>query len=113
MTANIELEDCKDYSIMHLSGDFNGVDENDALYASFRELSKAGKDKLIVDLKEVVYLNSASMGVLLSGNAMITKNVGKMVLYSANDYLMNLFNITKLNIAIPVVRYKDEALELL
>ncbi|NOZ47178.1 MAG: hypothetical protein GXO79_10415 [Chlorobi bacterium] len=60
-------------------------------------------------MKEVVFLNSGSIGTLLSGNSMIKKVGGKVVLYNTSDYLDNLFKITKLNLAFDIHKDKDDA----
>jgi anti-anti-sigma factor len=111
MTAEVEIENSGTIAIMHLSGDFNGVDENDTLLAAFKKLAKDEKDKVLIDLKDVVYLNSASIGVLLSGNAIIKKIGGKLALYNSSDYLENTFNVTKLNLALTICKNYDEALK--
>ncbi len=109
MTAKIVIEELKDYVIMHLVGDFNGPEEMDALYDAFKKLAKKENVKILVDLKEVVFLNSGSIGTLLSGNSMVKKVGGKVVLYNTSDYLENLFNITKLNLSFDIHKDKDEA----
>lgn len=109
MTAKIEIEELKDFVILHLIGDFNGPEEMDVLYNAFKKLSKTEGVKVLVDMKKVVFLNSGSIGTLLSGNSMVKKSGGKVVLYNTSEYLDNLFNITKLNLAFDIHKDKDEA----
>ena len=111
MTAHVKIENQETITILHLSGDFNGVEENDSLLASFKELSAQKRTKVLVNLAEVIYLNSASIGILLSGNAIIKKIGGKIVLYNSSDYLENTFSITKLNLALTICKDYDEALQ--
>ncbi|MFC2131470.1 STAS domain-containing protein [Bacteroidota bacterium] len=113
MTANIIFEDRENYSILHIEGDFNGTEENNALLSSFHEISGKGVMKALLDLSKVVYLNSASIGVLLSGNAILKKKGGKIVLFGASDYLDNIFNVTKLNLAFDICKTEEEAIEAL
>lgn len=110
MTADVKIEYSDTITIMHLSGDFNSVDENDALLAAFEKIASEKRTKLLIDLKDVVYLNSASLGVLLSGNAIIKKIGGKIALYNSSAYLENTFNITKLNLALTICKEYSEAL---
>jgi len=109
MNATITVEDMKDYAILHLEGDFNSSEENESLLNSFRDMSKKGFKAVMVDLTNVIYLNSGSIGVLLSGNAMLKKKDSKIVLYGASDYLENIFNVTRLNLALDICRTKEEA----
>lgn len=111
MTANIEVEKREKYLIMHLEGDFNAADDNDALLAKFRELSEKAQVRVVVDIRKVVYLNSGSIGVLLSGNALMKKKDGKISLFGASDYLANIFNITKLHLAFDICETEEEAVE--
>lgn len=111
MTANIEVEKRDNYSVMHLEGDFNAADDNDALLAKFREIADKGQVKLILDIKKVVYLNSGSIGVLLSGNALLKKKDGKFALYGSSDYLANIFSVTKLNLAFDICETEEEAIQ--
>jgi anti-anti-sigma factor len=110
MTASVTIENLEKYSILHLEGDFNGVEENDLLLTSFRELSTQKRDVVLVNLKNVQYLNSASIGVLLSGNALIKKIGGKIILYNASDYLENTFSVTKLNLALTICKDFESAI---
>ncbi|MFH1049502.1 MAG: STAS domain-containing protein [bacterium] len=111
MNATITIEEMKDSVLLHLEGDYNSSDENEALLNSFREMAKKGHKAVLVDLTNVVYLNSGSIGVLLSGNAMLKKKDSKIVIYGASDYLENIFNVTKLNLALDICRTKEEAIE--
>jgi anti-anti-sigma factor len=111
MNATINIEVLKDYVIMQLEGDFNSSDENDYLLNSFRDLAKKGYKAILVNLTKVIYLNSGSIGVLLSGNAMLKKKDSKIVLFGASDYLDNIFNVTRLNLAIDICRTMEEAVE--
>lgn len=111
MNAVINIEDMKSYAVMNLEGDFNSSTENDSLLNSFRDLAKKGYKATLVDLSKVVYLNSGSIGVLLSGNAMLKKKDSKIVLFGASDYLENIFNVTRLNLALDICRTKEEAVE--
>jgi anti-anti-sigma factor len=105
----IQIDDQNDKVIMRLVGDFNDEDENDRLLETFKKLGKQDKKKVIVDLTQVYYLNSRALGVLLSGNAVLNKINGKLVVFGANDYLENIFSITKLNLTLDICKTYEEA----
>ncbi len=111
MNAIITIEEMTNYAILHLEGDFNSSDENDSLLNSFRDMAKKAYKAVLVNLTKVVYLNSGSIGVLLSGNAMLKKKDSKIVIYGASDYLENIFNVTRLNLALDICRTREEAVE--
>jgi anti-sigma B factor antagonist len=109
MTANITVEKKSRYTLMRLEGDFNGPEENEELLKKFKELAQGGTQKLLIDLTKVIYLNSSCIGVLLSGNALMKKKDGKIVMFGASDYLENTFNVTKLNLVFDICNDEEEA----
>ncbi len=110
--SEIEIVKHDDYTVINLKGSFSGGDdETENLRETFRKVSKEGETKVLVNLENVKFLASASLGALLSGNAIVRKKGGKIVLYNSNDYLDNIFSITKLSLALDIVKNKEEALK--
>ena len=97
------------YKVMELTGDFVGVEEVDELREKFKELGVEENLNLIIDLKNVNYLNSTSLGAFLSANALIEKGNGKVVICNASDYINNIFSITKLTLIFPIFNSLEEA----
>ena len=95
--VNMTTEIFENYVVLHLEGDFVGNEDVDKLRGMFRALSDQ-HNNLIIDLKNVSYLNSTSLGALLSGNAMFEKKGGKALVCNLSDYLKNIFKITKLTL---------------
>ena len=95
--VNMTKEEFDNYVVLHLEGDFVGNEDVDKLRDMFRALADKHQN-LIIDLKNVSYLNSTSLGALLSGNALFEKKGGKAYVCSLNDYLKNIFQITKLTL---------------
>ena len=109
--SQVKIEDTNDYTVLHLIGNFSGGDEEiESLRNTFKELSKQNKQKIAIDLGEVNYLASAALGALLSGNSIITKIGGKIVLFNASEYLNKIFNITKLTLTFKICNSLEEAL---
>ena len=96
--SKILIEDFNDYKIMKLEGDFVGGDETDKLSAALKKIAQDQKNKLIVELSKVTFLNSMALGVLLSANALFNKEKGKVILCNASDYLKAIFETTKLSL---------------
>lgn len=113
MNTKIDIEERIDYVVMHLEGDYNNVEDNNKLLDSIKNLAKTNKINVIIDLTNVVYLDSRSLGVLLSGNSLLKKKSGKLVLFGANDYIVNLFNITRLDLAFGICKTEEEAIEVI
>jgi anti-anti-sigma factor len=110
--TQIQLEDFENYQVMYLKGSFTGEDkEIDSLRSTFKKIAKPDKNKLLIDLSELIYLTTPAIGVLLSGNSLFKKVGGKVVMYNAIEYIENIFNITKLTLTIPYFETLEEAIE--
>ncbi len=108
--ASMKIEEKGAYNILHLEGDFVGGEETDKLREKLKELSTHNTKVLIVDLKDVVYLASPTLGVFLSANAQFAKGKGKIILCNASEYIENIFSITKLTIIFPIYATLEEAI---
>ena len=93
---DIEIQEFDNYKVMNLNGDFVGVDEINQLRDEFKELASLPKNKIVINMKNVSYLNSTALGALLSANALFEKYGGKILICNASDYIVNIFSITKL-----------------
>ena len=105
----IELED-KGIIILELKGNFIGGNETDELRVTIKKLSEADNKKLVIDLGEVLYLNSTALGVLISAHTNYTKREGKIKLCNLNKNLENLFVITKLALIFDSYESQEEAI---
>ena len=63
-----------------------------SLEAEFKS-SLSGVNELIIDLKELVYISSAGLRVLLSAQKVMNKQ-GKMLVKNANDDVKDVFDVT-------------------
>ena len=109
--AIIKVEDLKNYKIIHLAGDYNSSDDTEKLRKELKDLAQVENNKIIIDLSEVFYFNSATLGVLISANALFSKNGGKLAFYNASDYLAKIFDITKLTLVLRIYKTLEEAVK--
>jgi len=89
--VSIKTEDMNDYVIMHLAGDFASIDDSEKIRNIFKVLADEGKQNVLINLKDVFYLNSATLSAFLSGSSIMNKVSGRIVLYNPSDYLQNIF----------------------
>lgn len=108
--SNIDVQEFDNFKVMNLNGDFVGVDEVNQLRDIFRELAVMEKNKMVVNLENVSYLNSTALGALLSANALYEKNNGKLLICNASEYLTNIFQITKLTFIFNLYTSLDDAI---
>jgi len=110
--ALMKLDTQTGYSILYLEGDFIGGEEINELRFKLKDFGEnAPENNLIVDLKNVSYLNSTALGVFLSANAVFEKNNGKLLLCNSTAYLDNIFTITKLTLIFNLYKSIEEAVK--
>ncbi|HMS34521.1 MAG TPA: STAS domain-containing protein [Ignavibacteria bacterium] len=110
--ASIKVTELSDKGIVILQpkGNFVGGDETDELRDSIKKYSELGNKKLVIDLGDVLYLNSTALGVLISAHANYSKREGKIKLCQLNKNLENLFVITKLALIFDSYPTQEEAI---
>jgi len=108
--AIVKVNEFPNYVVVDLEGDFVSNDDINLLRTTFKSLSEKENNFAVVNLEKTNFLSSASLGVLLSSNAMFEKNNGKIVLCCLNDYLRNLFRITKIDIIFDILSTKPDAI---
>lgn len=106
---SFNIEEKENYQIMNLVGDFVAVEDIDLFREKLKELAKSEKNKVILNLKEVSYLNSTALGVLLSANALFERNNGKLLICNVNEYMKNIFSVTKLTFIFTLYSSIEEA----
>jgi anti-sigma B factor antagonist len=110
--SSIKITEIKDKGIVVIApkGNFVGGDETDELRNDIKKISDDGNKKLVIDLGEVLYLNSTALGVLISAHANYSKREGKIKLCQLNKNLENLFVITKLALIFDSYPTQEEAI---
>ncbi|MBK8550744.1 MAG: STAS domain-containing protein [Ignavibacteria bacterium] len=111
--ASIKVTELTDKGIVILQpkGNFVGGDETDELRDSIKKYAELTNKKLIIDLGDVLYLNSTALGVLISAHANYSKREGKIKLCQLNKNLENLFVITKLALIFDSYPTQEEAIK--
>jgi len=110
--SSIKITEINDKGIMVIApkGNFVGGDETDDLRDTIKKISDDGNKKLVIDLGDVLYLNSTALGVLISAHANYSKREGKIKLCQLNKNLENLFVITKLALIFDSYPTQEEAI---
>lgn len=108
--SKIAIEEKENYKIVSLMGDFIGGEETEKLSSTLKKIAEGEKNKIVLNLHEVTFLNSMALGVLLSANALFNKNNGRVVLCNASEYLRTIFETTKLSLIFTIDTGLDEAI---
>ncbi len=108
----INVEDSNGICIMALNG---RLDASTAplLQARFEELAGTDNPRFLVDMREVAYVSSGGLRVLLIMAKKIMAGAGKMVLAELHPFVEDLLTMSGFNSIIPTAATRDEALQLL
>jgi len=98
-------------TIVNLSGKIMGGPEAGEINDRIHQMIDAGKLKLIINLKNVDWMNSSGLGILIGAITTLKNNGGKLGLINLSDRVVNLLKITKLDTVFPVFSTLEEAIK--
>lgn len=93
---NVNVEDVDGVKILHLEGDLSGTGRN-ILVEVVTDLLAAPQARLIIDLGQVHYMNSAGLGDLVRLVAQANVQEARVVLANLSAYISGVIEMTKLN----------------
>ena len=93
---DIEI-DGNSYRVIHLKEDSIGLTNLNEIKELIEKELGEGKLFFALDLAEVNSINSSGLGILISCYKSIKSSDGDLKLINANDKLLNIFKITKLD----------------
>lgn len=83
-------------TILALSGKIMGGPEAGEINDQINSLIDQGRKRIIIDLKEVEWMNSSGLGILIGAITTLKNNNGSLSLVHVSDRIENLLKITKL-----------------
>ncbi|MDA8414772.1 MAG: STAS domain-containing protein [Desulfobacteraceae bacterium] len=84
---------------------------SEELKAEINRLFDSGTKDLLVDLKEVRFIDSSGLGVLVSGFKNAATHQGSIKLCSLQTQVKSMFELTRLHRVFDIYQTMDEALE--
>ena len=113
MVLDYKITEENNIQILVLKGEL--IDKNQAtdLLKNIDELLESGKNKLIIDLSDLKYINSSGLNVLIQLLTKTRTNGGESVICNVSKKVNELLIITKLNTLFKVSDTKQAALALL
>ena len=76
----------------------------------FQAISEGAKN-MVVDFKDIDYISSAGLRVILKAFKALQREDGRIMLCSMQDYVRQLFEITGIDAFVPIVATMDDALK--
>lgn len=111
--AKVKVEKQIGGVILHLSGKFIGGEETEELRQILNEMAENNEKKLIINMADVTYLNSTSLGILISAHTNFTKRGGEIILCNIGKSIENIFVITKLTLVFKITETLEEAIKIM
>ena len=100
-----------DVTILDLSGEVRIGEGAVALRDSIRNLADQGKNKVLLNLAGVKYMDSTGVGELIANYTTVTRQGGQLKLLSLTEKIQNLLVITKLLTVFDSYENEAEALK--
>lgn len=113
MVLDYNIIEENNVQVLFLTGEL--IDKNQAteLLKSVDELIEMGKNKIMIDLSDLKYMNSSGLNVLIQLLTKTRSKGGESVIVNVNKKVNELLVITKLNTLFKVAETKQEALKFL
>ena len=99
----------KEIGVLDLHGNLVGIDETKAFQQAVKELLDQHCRKLVLDFKDVRFINSSGLGELLSAHASSVRRGCRLVLCNLNNSVSSLLVITGLEKILEVKKTREEA----
>ncbi|MDJ0801223.1 MAG: STAS domain-containing protein [Desulfobacterales bacterium] len=98
------------YSVFKLNG---RLDSNTAMGFEQKlfECIEGGNQRLILDFKDLDYISSAGLRVILKATKNLKNADGKLVLCAMQDYVKEVFEISGFDSFLPIVPTVDDAVK--
>jgi anti-sigma B factor antagonist len=107
---NITERQAGDITILDLDGKVTIGEGSVALRSTIRRVLGEGKNKLILNLGRVGYIDSSGIGELVSSFTAVSKEGGTLKLLNLTEKIQDLLAITKLLTVFDVFENEGEAL---
>jgi anti-sigma B factor antagonist len=92
--------------VLSLSGNVQGGPDAELFTSTLEGLVAEGRKNVLLDLKDVKWINSTGLGILIGGLTKLKKIDGTVKIVNMSDRIDNIFSVTKLNLVFEV--FTDE-----
>ena len=103
------ISDERDIPVMKLDGEIVFENSNELKEAAKDKLKEAGYKNLIMDFKEVSFVDSSGIGFILSLFKFLREEKGELVIANVNNKIKQSFEITKISQIIEIFDNVNEA----
>ena len=97
-------------SVVDIEGEVNAFAEN-ALMDAYTLASTGGCRVIILNFRDLEYMNSGGIGLLVTLLIRVNRQGQRLMAIGLSEHYRHIFELTRLNEAIPVFETESEALE--
>lgn len=108
---NIDVKDHGDATVLTVKGNMMGGPETIAVHDKVKELIEKNKNKVIIDLSNVKWMNSSGLGTMMGCLTSLKNANGDMKLCGVTEKVKSLFMITKLITLFETYATAEEAIK--
>ncbi len=108
---NLKTEKSGDMTLLAVREERLDAHNSEDLKAEMNRLFEGGAKDLLVDLKEVRFIDSSGLGVLVSGFKNASTRQGSIKLCCLQSQVRSMFELTRLHRVFDIYQTVDEALE--
>ncbi|NVN89868.1 MAG: STAS domain-containing protein [Desulfuromonadales bacterium] len=108
---NLKTETINNRQVVFVQEERLDAHNSEDLKAEMNRLFAAGSKELIVDLKDVRFIDSSGLGVLVSGFKNASTRQGSLKLSGLQTQVRSMFELTRLHRVFDIFQTTDEALE--
>ncbi len=109
MSIGITERDREGITILDLEGRITAGEESIDVREKLRRLAAAGKNRVVLNLAGVDYIDSTGLGALVMGHTAVRKAGGRLALENLNDRNIELLVLTKLSTVFDVFTDEQQA----
>jgi len=110
MSFKINQRKTGDVTVLDVNGRIVLGEDTNRLQATLKELAAGGDKKILLNLGEVTYVDSAGLGALVRSHTAVVENEGQIKLLNVPPKVQTLLRITKLHHLFE--SFEDEAVAL-
>ncbi len=96
--------------VVHVRGNLVGGEETTEFRNAVTELLEQHYQKLVLDLKEVAFMNSTGLGVLIAAHTSSLRKGCHIILCNVSNGVHSVLAITKLNLILDERTSREEAI---
>lgn len=108
---NYNIDEKYNCVVFELKGKVMGGPDAEVFRNEIHKLIDQGKNKIVINLEKVKFMNSSGLGILIGGLKTVRENGGDIKLSNADKKISSLLMVSQLNTVFDHYESLDEAIE--